>query len=111
MQLSIVIPVYNEVEVLSQTLSAVRSVMSTTEASYELILVDDGSSDGTDTALRRASEEDPRTKVLFFSRNFGHQAAITAGLDHASGDAVAIMDADLQDPPELLPEMVALLDH
>lgn len=110
MQLSIVIPVYNETEVLPQLLSTVRAVMSATGTSYELILVDDGSSDGTDAALKRASQEDPRTKVLFFSRNFGHQAAITAGLDHASGDAVVVMDADLQDPPELLPEMLALLE-
>ena len=109
MQLSVVIPVYNETEVLPHLLPALRRVMEEAGISYELLLVDDGSSDGSDTALRQAASEDPRTKILFFSRNFGHQAAITAGLDHASGDAVVVMDADMQDPPELLPEMLALL--
>jgi dolichol-phosphate mannosyltransferase len=109
MQLSIVIPVFNEAEILPKLLSTVQAVMNSTAVSYELILVDDGSFDGTADTLRRASEEDPRVKVFFFSRNFGHQAAITAGLDNASGDAVVVMDADLQDPPELLPEMLTLL--
>src|SRR5205807_8506501 len=78
---------------------------------YEVIFVDDGSVDGTSNELRFAASADPHLKVLFFSRNFGHQAAITAGLDFASGDAVAVMDADLQDPPELLPQMLELLDQ
>ncbi len=109
MQLSIVVPIYNEAEILPKLLSSIQAVMNSTPFSYELILVDDGSLDGTAETLRRAAEEDPRLKVLSFSRNFGHQAAITAGLDHASGEAVVVMDADLQDPPELLPEMLALL--
>ena len=83
MQLSIVIPVYNEAEILPKLLATVQAVMNSTAFSYELILVDDGSLDGTADTLRQASAEDPRIKVLFFSRNFGHQAAITAGLDHA----------------------------
>jgi dolichol-phosphate mannosyltransferase len=111
MQLSIVIPVYNEAEVLPQMLSTLGHVMSTTAISYELIIVDDGSSDGTASILNAAAAQDKRLKVLSFSRNFGHQAAITAGLDHASGDAVVVMDADLQDPPELLPEMLSLLSR
>ncbi len=109
MLLSIVIPVYNEREVLPSLLSALRQVLGK-DQSYELIFVDDGSSDGTTEVLKRAAAEDSRIKALFFSRNFGHQVAITAGLDFASGDAVAVMDADLQDPPELLPQMVALLN-
>jgi polyisoprenyl-phosphate glycosyltransferase len=110
MLLSIVIPVYNEREVLTALLSALRRTMKD-HSNYEVILVDDGSTDGSAAALRDAAESDPHIKVLFFSRNFGHQAAITAGLDFASGDAVAVMDADLQDPPELLPQMFDLLNQ
>jgi len=109
MLLSIVVPVYNEVEVLPFLLAAVRGVMADTGDGYEIILVDDGSLDGTSQALKQAAAADPHIKVLFFSRNFGHQAAITAGLDFASGDAAVVIDADLQDPPELFPEMLALL--
>ncbi len=108
--LSIVVPVHNEMEVLPQLLSTLKRVMSATRYSYEIIIIDDGSSDGTTEALRLASSADSAIKVLFFSRNFGHQAAITAGLDFATGDAVAVIDADLQDPPELLPEMMSLIE-
>jgi len=108
MLLSIVIPVYNEREMLPTLLAALRRTLGN-DCPYELIFVDDGSNDGTSDALRRVAGEDSRVKALFFSRNFGHQVAITAGLDFASGDAVAIMDADLQDPPELLPQMLELL--
>src|SRR3954469_461539 len=108
MLLSIVIPVFNEGEVLPELLAALRRTMKD-HPNYEVIFVDDGSTDGSSNALRHAVESDPHLKVLFFSRNFGHQAAITAGLDFASGDAVAVMDADLQDPPELLPQMLELL--
>src|SRR3954463_5381178 len=73
---------------------------------YELVLVDDGSTDRTPEIRRRMAEEDPRVRVVTLSRNFGHQAALTAGLDHARGDAVAMLDADLQDPPELIPKML-----
>lgn len=108
MLLSIVIPVYNETEALPALLPALRAVLSKIDCEYELLFVNDGSSDHTQDALAQASQEDPRTKVVGFSRNFGHQVALTAGLDFASGDAVVVMDADLQDPPELLPQMVAL---
>ena len=111
MLLSIVVPVYNELEVLPSLLTAVRRVMAGTRHSYEIILVDDGSVDGTTEALKEAAARDSHVRVLLFSRNFGHQAAITAGLDFASGDAVAVIDADLQDPPELLPEMMTLLEQ
>jgi dolichol-phosphate mannosyltransferase len=111
MLLSIVVPVYNEVEVLPFLLAAIRGVMTSTAYGYEIILVDDGSIDGTRQALKQAAAADPHIKALFFSRNFGHQAAITAGLDFASGDAGVVIDADLQDPPELFPEMIALLEE
>ena len=109
MLLSIVIPVYNEREVLPVLLATLNKTLGR-DLPYEFVFVDDGSRDGTSEALRSAASEDPRVKVIFFSRNFGHQAAITAGLDFASGDAVAVMDADLQDPPELLPRMLSLLE-
>src|SRR5216117_1958339 len=110
MRLSIIVPVYNEIESLPALISTIGSVLKSAHYSYEIIFVDDGSTDGTTKFLRNMAAEKPEAKVLFFSRNFGHQAAITAGLDFASGDAVAVMDADLQDPPELLPEMLALLE-
>lgn len=110
MRLSIVVPVYNEVEVLQQLIATVDDAMRQAGISYELVLVDDGSRDGTTAMLKNMAAADARMKVLFFSRNFGHQAAITAGLDHADGDAVVVMDADLQDPPSLLPEMLTLVD-
>jgi len=109
MLLSLVIPVYNEVEALPILLATIRAVTAATDFGYEILFVDDGSADGSVDLLKEAAAEDPRVKVLRFSRNFGHQAAITAGLDFATGDAVAVMDADLQDPPELLPEMVNLV--
>jgi len=109
MLLSIVVPLYNEHETLPALIAALRRTLAK-NYDYEVILVDDGSVDGTSDTLKRLTHEDPRLKAIFFSRNFGHQAAITAGLDFASGDAVAVMDGDLQDPPELLPEMLTLLE-
>jgi glycosyltransferase involved in cell wall biosynthesis len=110
MLLSIVIPVYNEREVLPSLLTELRRALDK-DHNYEIIFVDDGSTDGTSDFLRLSAGGDSHVKALFFSRNFGHQAAITAGIDFASGDAVAVMDADLQDPPELLPQMLAMLDE
>jgi dolichol-phosphate mannosyltransferase len=81
------------------------------EVTWEVIFVDDGSTDETLTILEHAALDDGRIKLLRFSRNFGHQAAVTAGLDFADGDAVVVMDADLQDPPELLPRMLALFEQ
>lgn len=106
MLLSIVLPVYNEQEVLPALFEALPPVLERIGCDYELIFIDDGSKDSTRSMLQTASKSDPRIKVLCFSRNFGQQAAITAGLDFAVGDAVVVMDADLQDPPELLEQMV-----
>jgi dolichol-phosphate mannosyltransferase len=108
MLLSVVIPVYNEREALPALFAALRRVIGSHQH-YEIIFVDDGSRDGSPDVLKHAASVDSHLKVLFFSRNFGHQAAITAGIDFASGDAVAVMDADLQDPPELLLQMLELL--
>ncbi len=106
MLLSVIIPVYNEEEAFPFLLAALRQVLAQMTGEYEIIFVNDGSRDRSLVLLQEAAQ-DPRIKVLSFSRNFGHQAAITAGLDFASGDAITVMDADLQDPPEILKEMVA----
>jgi glycosyltransferase involved in cell wall biosynthesis len=108
MFLSLVIPVYNEEAAIPLLLPALARVLERMDCGYEIVFVNDGSTDGTARLLRAAAAADPAVKVLEFSRNFGHQAAITAGLDFAAGDAVVVMDADLQDPPELLPQMVEL---
>jgi polyisoprenyl-phosphate glycosyltransferase len=107
--LSIVIPVLNEAETIPLLLSRLRDTLR--EVSWEAIFVDDGSTDETLTILECAALDDKCIKLLRFSRNFGHQAAVTAGLDFANGDAVVVMDADLQDPPELLPRMLALFEQ
>ena len=106
MLLSIVIPVYNEAGNLQPTLLALQSELCKLGCETEIVFVNDGSTDETQTVLARFAALDSSIKILSFSRNFGQQAAITAGLDFAAGDAVVIMDADLQDPPEILSEMV-----
>ena len=105
-KVSIVIPVFNEEEVLPILLSRLRPVMGQLAGGTEVWFIDDGSRDGTARLIEQAHAEDPRFKLVQFSRNFGHAAAITAGLDLAQGEAVVLMDADLQDPPELIVEMV-----
>lgn len=105
--LSIVIPLYNEYEVLNIMHERLSAVLTPLAISYELVLVDDGSHDGTPLIMRQLALKDPCIKAVFLSRSFGKEAALTAGLDHAIGQAVIIMDADLQDPPELIPEMLA----
>jgi len=109
MLLSIIIPVYNEAESVPALIARLRPIARGIDWNYELIFVNDGSTDETGKILENTAELDHCVKVLTFSRNFGHQAAVTAGLDFANGDAVAVMDADLQDPPELLPEMLGLM--
>lgn len=105
--ISIVAPVYNEEVVLPELYRRVATVMDSTGESWELVLVDDGSRDGSAAQIAQLHEQDGRVKGVSFSRNFGFQIAATAGLDHASGDAVILTDADLQDPPEVYPEMIA----
>ena len=105
-KLSIVIPVCNEQENLSVLYDRLSAVMQSQGLSYEIIMVDDGSSDGSLQVLSDLHQKDSRVKALSFSRNFGHMIALSAGLDHASGDAVITMDADLQHPPELIPELI-----
>jgi dolichol-phosphate mannosyltransferase len=107
--LSVVVPVYCEEAVLEQTYRELTAVLEPlADYRHELIFVDDGSTDGSPEVLRRLAAADPRVKVTRFSRNFGHQIAITAGIDRARGDAVVVIDADLQDPPAVIPEMLKL---
>src|SRR3954449_6775020 len=103
--LSIVAPMMDEEDTVAPFLARVRGALD--GVTFEVILVDDGSRDGTVAAMEAAAAEDPRVKIVSLSRNFGHQPALTAGLDHARGDAVVMLDGDLQDPPEVIPQMLA----
>lgn len=102
---SFVIPIYNEISGLDELHTRVTALLEKLDAPAEVVLVDDGSSDGSYEKMIELHKTDSRFKVLHLSRNFGHQIAVTAGLDNTAGDAVIIMDADLQDPPELVIEM------
>lgn len=102
---SIIAPIYNEKENLPELQRRVTEVLDSTNEPWELILVDDGSTDGSTDIIRELAKQDERVRPIIFARNFGHQIAITAGWDYARGDAVVIIDADLQDPPELILEM------
>jgi glycosyltransferase involved in cell wall biosynthesis len=104
--LSAVIPIYNEEENLPQLLSRTTSSLESTGQEWEIVFVDDGSRDRSVAIIREAHEKDPRVKLIALSRNFGHQPAITAGVHHAKGDAVILLDGDLQDPPEVIPDLV-----
>jgi glycosyltransferase involved in cell wall biosynthesis len=104
---SIVAPIFNEVENLPELASRVRNVMETLGESWELVLVDDGSNDGSTEHILQLAKDDRHIRPVIFARNFGHQVAITAGWDYARGKAVIIIDADLQDPPEAIPDLVA----
>src|ERR1700733_14158553 len=103
--LSIVAPVYDEQELIEKFVQ--RACAAAADYEFELVLVNDGSSDATPELLDRIAAEDRRVRVIHLSRNFGHQAALTAGPAHAIGDVVAMIDADLQDPPELIQDMIA----
>lgn len=103
---SIIIPMYNEEEVIQETYRRIKKVMAMTGESYELLFVNDGSSDTSAQRIEEYSYWDETVKLIDLSRNFGHQIAITAGMDYALGDAVVIIDADLQDPPELILDMI-----
>ncbi len=106
--LSVVIPIYNNADCLDELFHRLRTTLSGVQVEdYEMIFVDDGSRDRSREVLRRLCAQDPRVKLLGLSRNFGHQFAITAGFDGSRGEAVLVMDGDLQDPPEVIPEFLA----
>lgn len=105
--LSVLLPIFNEEAVISEAVAEVGRAVHATGASYEIVCIDDGSSDGTLAMLRQLAATDPQVVVVELSRNFGKEAAMAAGLDHAKGNAVILMDADLQHPPELIAQMVA----
>ncbi len=104
---SVVAPIYNEAETLPQFYARIVAVMESLGEPFELVLVNDGSQDGSYRIMREMNQRDPRVRVIDFSRNFGHQMAISAGLEYARGQAVIIIDSDLQDPPEVIPSLIA----
>lgn len=108
-KISVIIPMYYEEEVVEECYNKMKNVLSKMQNyEYEIICINDGSRDKTLQILEEIAREDKTVKVISFSRNFGHQPAVTAGLKYVSGDCAVIIDADLQDPPELIPEMVKL---
>lgn len=107
-RISFVVPVYNEEENLHEFHKRLGKVMEALPYDYDLIFVDDGSSDSSHLILAELAEKDEHVQVYFLSRNYGHQLALTCGLDNACGDAVITMDGDLQHPPELVPELLKL---
>ena len=104
--LSIIVPCFDEQAVIVDTYNEINDVLSANNFDIEIIFIDDGSVDDTFSILHEISEKDSRVKIISFSRNFGHQAAVTAGLDHSTGDVVSIIDADLQDPPDVIISMI-----
>ncbi|MDD6682167.1 MAG: glycosyltransferase family 2 protein [Clostridiales bacterium] len=102
---SVIVPCYNEEEVIRETHKRLTKTMREMGEPYEILYVDDGSRDDTAQILRELSDEDANVRAILFARNAGHQSAVTAGLDYATGDAIVIIDADLQDPPEVIPLM------
>ena len=108
-KVSVIVPMYYEEEVVNECYKRIKNVLTTLENyEHEIIFVDDGSKDKTLELLEETSSDDENVKVISFSRNFGHQAAVTAGLKYVSGDVVLIIDSDMQDPPELLVDMIKL---
>ncbi len=103
---SIVVPIFNEEETIPEIYRRMAAVLDGLDGPSELILVNDGSRDNSLNLMRDLAVRDSRVKVISFSRNFGHQMAITAGIDHAAGNAVVVIDADLQDPPEAIPDLI-----
>jgi len=103
---SVVVPLYNEEMVVSETYKRLKKVMDEINEPYEIVFVNDGSRDKTSDIVNEICSKDKNIKFIEFSRNFGHQIAITAGMDYAEGDAIIVIDADLQDPPEVIPEMI-----
>jgi dolichol-phosphate mannosyltransferase len=109
LQIDIVIPIFNEAGVVEQTHAQLRAVVDSLPHEFKFIYVDDGSRDGTVDTLRKIAASDPRISLLQLSRNFGHQAALTAGMDASRGDMVITMDGDGQHPPQMIPQMINLI--
>lgn len=107
MQISVIIPIYNEEENIDLLYKRLTGVLHNLNLSYELIFINDGSKDKSLQLIKKLTKQDSEVKYIDFSRNFGHQIAVTAGLDKAAGETIVIIDADLQDPPELIAEMYA----
>ena len=108
MLLSVIIPCYNEELVVEETYRRLKEVMAQTGLDYELVFVNDGSRDKTYALLQQLAQADKAVKIINFSRNFGHQCAVTAGINHCNGDLAVIIDADLQDPPEVILDMLEI---
>ena len=108
--ISIIVPCYNEVESLPLFYKEASSVLKSIEYEYEFLLVNDGSKDGTLSVMKELAEKDPNVRYISFARNFGKESAMYAGFSNVRGDYVAVMDADLQDPPSLLPEMLKIIE-
>ena len=107
--LSVVVPCFNEEEVIGTCHDRLKAILKSMPVDFEIIYINDGSTDGTIQALNLIKNHEPRVAIIDFSRNFGKEIALSAGLDHARGDAVVVIDADLQDPPELIPELCKIL--
>ncbi|MFH1522351.1 MAG: glycosyltransferase family 2 protein [Patescibacteria group bacterium] len=105
-RISLIVPVFNEEEVLGEFKTRIGSLINDSRFEWEVIFIDDGSADKSQKILKNFNQQDPRIKIISFSRNFGHQIAITAGINEAMGDAVVIMDVDLQDPPEIIEDFI-----
>ncbi len=103
---SIVVPVYNETDCIQELYKRVSSVMNSLNESWELVIIDDGSSDGSTDQIRALASKEKNVRAVIFARNFGHQIAVTAGLDYSLGQAIIIIDADLQDPPEVILDLI-----
>ena len=103
---SVIVPMYNEEAVIWETYNRLTKVMDELNEAYEIIFINDGSKDKTKDILNEICNQNNKIKMIDFARNFGHQVAITAGMDYAAGECMVIIDGDLQDPPELIPEMI-----
>lgn len=110
-EISVIVPCYNEELVICESYKRLTNVMKKTEKTYELIFINDGSSDKTEEILNEMAKRDSSLKVISLSRNFGHQNALSAGLSYCSGSLAIIIDADLQDPPEVIPEMLRICEE
>ena len=111
-KISIVIPMYYEEEVAEECYQRISNTLKKLDNyDYELIFINDGSQDKTQEILENIAKQDKKAKIITFSRNFGHQCAVTAGIKYVTGDCVVIIDADLQDPPEVIPEMLKLWEQ